>query len=84
MQTQATDYKSNPNRYWWHERIHHELESLADAGLVGHNILGLSQNVHESVNDCLRHCREMIEWGELKEIEPLWDYQSPLWVAINE
>nr|ABI79331.1 hypothetical protein PNSL1.003 [Rhodococcus sp. NS1] len=62
----------------------------ADAGPRSHRLSRLQRprpggNIPgANLFDTVRHCRQMITWGELVKAEPLWDSEPDLWVALRE
>ncbi|MFF0242924.1 hypothetical protein ACFYRW_22270 [Rhodococcus pyridinivorans] len=80
-------------RFWWHQAIADELRRLRDectnpkagSGYPAFNVPGLAGNIPGAhLFDTVRHCRQMITWGELVKAEPLWDFEPDLWVALHE
>ncbi|WML66352.1 hypothetical protein [Rhodococcus sp. AH-ZY2] len=80
-------------RFWWHQAIADELRRLRDecanpttgSGYPAFNVPGLAGNIPGAhLLDTVRHCRQMITWGELVKAEPLWDSEPDLWVALRE
>jgi hypothetical protein len=69
------------DRYWWHKAIADNLAEIVASGMAGYNAKGIASNIRMSAGDVEKYVRQMIEWGELVEIDPLWDYPA-LWVGL--
>lgn len=78
-------------RFWWHQSIANELQWLRDQcvdpntgrGYPAYPVRGIASNIRGANElDTIRHCRQMITWGELVRAEPLWDFDPEFWVAL--
>lgn len=69
------------DRFWWHKAIADNLAEIVAQDMAGYNTDGIASNLRMPRMDVDRYARQMIAWGELVEIAPLWDYPA-LWVGF--
>lgn len=69
-------------RMWWHQAIVTELRRQAELGRTAYNVPGIAGNLNMSEREVITYCRQMITWGELVKVEPLWDFEPDTWVAL--
>jgi hypothetical protein len=66
------------DRYWWHKAIADHLVEIGSAM----NVHAIASNLRMSRGDVEKYARQMIGWGELAEVAPVFDYPA-LWVGLS-
>lgn len=70
-------------RYWWHDAILEELQRARTLGQDGYPVAGIAGNLRGFTrSDTRRYVLQLIEWGELEECDPSWEFDD-LWVKLR-